>query len=622
MSLFAVLLLFGIAAFSCCTVSAEKEKVEVALSSGNGFMKISVLKFFMPLFQLKPIPYETPPIPLSAYFGDAFPTTSGIGSSHSRWVPTKAVKLGESSDATPYNGVWEIGLPQDVLLSNDYGLIMKSAARHHAISSKLDRIFKFESAPLVLQYDVKFQEMMECGGGYVKLISHSKNVDLSQFNDKTSFTIMFGPDKCGPNAKVHLIIRLENPITGKYKEHSAPQSTQSLGQYFQDKKTHLFTLGGLSVIVEALFATKLFPVINPDDKYYVYVDQREIMRGDLRKTLEPSVIPPSEIDDPMDTKPEEWDEREKIPDPNAVKPDDWDETQPEFIEDKDAVKPADWYEDEPEFIPDPEAKKPSDWDEDLDGKWEPPVIANPKCKTGSGCGTWSPPQKKNPLYKGKWKPPLVNNPNYKGQWKPRKIANPDYFELQNVFKELEPISAVGLELWTITPDVLFDNFLITNSKSDADAFAMHTWYAKQTAESSRDENISFIRRMINAAEAKPWLWAVYIIVLLLPVGVILFWCFGTSKKSISEFKKTDEPTEEGDSEEEGEEPTELNSSSSRGAVSREMEPSYSSDSDKNEESMLTGESEGFEKTESPGTASDTEEKSSPRLIRRQIRRED
>uniref|UniRef100_A0A5S6QIP0 Calnexin n=1 Tax=Trichuris muris TaxID=70415 RepID=A0A5S6QIP0_TRIMR len=573
---FCQVVLLGVAVLLCNRIGADKEKIEA-------------------------IPYETPPIPSSAYFGDAFPSASGIGS---RWVLTEATKAVEASDPTPYNGEWKIGLPQDVLLSNDYGLIMKSAARHHAISSKLDRIFKFESTPLVLQYDVKFQEMMECGGGYVKLISHSRDVDLSQFNDKTPFTIMFGPDKCGPNAKVHLIIRLENPVTGKFREHSAPQSDQNLVVFFQDKKTHLFTL-----------------VLNPDDKYYVYVDQREIMRGDLRKTLEPSIIPPKEIDDPTDTKPEEWDEREKIHDPNAVKPDDWDESQPEFVEDKDAVKPADWYDDEPDFVPDPAAKKPTDWDDELDGKWEPPVIPNPKCKTGSGCGVWIPPKKKNPLYKGKWSAPMIKNPNYQGQWKPRKVANPEYFELPNVFRELEPITAVGLELWTITPDVIFDNFLITNSKSDADAFAMHTWYAKQAAESSRDENVSFIRRIINAAEAKPWLWVVYVVVLLLPIGIILFWCFGTSKKSVGDSKKTDERCDDDDSEEETEEHRDPNSSSSRGVHSGDAEGSYSSDSENNDE--VQGGSESYEKSKTSGKSSGSEKESSPHgVARRAIRRED
>lgn len=39
--------------------------------------------------------------------------------------------------------------------------------------------------------------------------------------------------------------------------------------------------------------------------------------------LEPSITPPTVIDDPADKKPETWDEREKIDDPNVKKPDDW-----------------------------------------------------------------------------------------------------------------------------------------------------------------------------------------------------------------------------------------------------------------------------------------------------------
>ena len=44
-------------------------------------------------------------------------------------------------------------------------------------------------------------------------------------------------------------------------------------------------------------------------------------------------MPPQEIDDSDDKKPEDWDERERIPDPDATKPDDWDETAPAKIVD-------------------------------------------------------------------------------------------------------------------------------------------------------------------------------------------------------------------------------------------------------------------------------------------------
>ena len=34
-----------------------------------------------------------------------------------------------------------------------------------------------------------------------------------------------------------------------------------------------------------------------------------------------------------------------------------------------------------------------------------------------------------------------------------------------------PQAAVGLELWSMTPDILFDNFIITSDKSVADKWA-------------------------------------------------------------------------------------------------------------------------------------------------------
>ena len=57
----------------------------------------------------------------------------------------------------------------------------------------------------MLQYEVAFQNGLDCGGGYVKLLSSAKDLDLRQLTDKTPYTIMFGPDKCGSDSKFHLI---------------------------------------------------------------------------------------------------------------------------------------------------------------------------------------------------------------------------------------------------------------------------------------------------------------------------------------------------------------------------------------------------------------------------------
>ena len=117
-----------------------------------------------------------------------------------------------------------------------------------------------------------------------------------------------------------------------------------------------------------------------------------------------------------------------------------------------------WLEDEPQEIPDPDADKPSDWDEEMDGEWEAGLVENPKCASAPGCGKWHTPMIDNPLHKGKWHAPLINNPNYKGKWKPRKIPNPDYFFDPEPFR-MTPIGGIGIELWSMSNDIYFDNMV-------------------------------------------------------------------------------------------------------------------------------------------------------------------
>lgn len=67
----------------------------------------------------------------------------------------------------------------------------------------------------------------------------------------------------------------------------------------------------------------LASVLNPDNSYELFIDQSSVSRGNLLEDMVPPVNPPKEIDDPNDSKPDDWDERAKIPDPEAVKPNDW-----------------------------------------------------------------------------------------------------------------------------------------------------------------------------------------------------------------------------------------------------------------------------------------------------------
>uniref|UniRef100_U3IQ27 Calnexin n=1 Tax=Anas platyrhynchos platyrhynchos TaxID=8840 RepID=U3IQ27_ANAPP len=346
------------------------------------------------------VTYRAPVPTGEVYFVESFDKGTLDG-----WILSKAKKDDTDDEISKYDGKWEVQDMKDTKLPGDKGLVLVTRAKHHAISSKLSKPFVFDTKPLIIQYEVNFQNGIECGGAYVKLLSKTPELNLDQFHDKTPYTIMFGPDKCGEDYKLHFIFRHKNPKTGKYEEKHAKRPDADLKTYFTDKKTHLYTL-----------------VLNPDNSFEILVDQTVVNSGNLLNDMSPPVNPPREIEDPNDQKPEDWDERPKIPDPDAVKPDDWDEDAPAKIPDENAVKPEGWLDDEPEYVADPDAEKPEDWDEDMDGEWEAPQIANPKCEAAPGCGTWQRPMIDNPNYKGKWKPPMIDNVNYQGIWARRRSS--------------------------------------------------------------------------------------------------------------------------------------------------------------------------------------------------------
>lgn len=218
------------------------------------------------------------------------------------------------------------------------------------------------------------------------------------------------------------------------------------------------------------------------------VNGESVKEGSLLEDFNPPVNPEKEIDDPKDKKPADWVDEVKIPDPEATKPDDWDEDAPYEIVDEEAEKPDDWLEDEPTSIPDPEAEKPEDWDDEEDGDWIPPTVPNPKCTDVSGCGKWTRPMKKNPEYKGKWSAPMIDNPAYKGPWAPRKIANPHYFE-DKTPANLEPMGAIGFEIWTMQSDILFDNIYVGHSIEDAEKLRKETFDVKFPVEEAQEEAV-------------------------------------------------------------------------------------------------------------------------------------
>ncbi|OJJ57546.1 hypothetical protein ASPSYDRAFT_32691 [Aspergillus sydowii CBS 593.65] len=380
----------------------------------------------------------------------------------SRWNPSHAKKEDSKSEEDwAYVGEWAVEEPSVFKgIEGDKGLVVKNVAAHHAISAKFPKKVDNKGKTLVVQYEVKPQNSLVCGGAYMKLLQDNKKLSSDEFSNTTPYVIMFGPDKCGATNKVHFIFRHKNPKTGEYEEKhlKAPPAART------SKISSLYTL-----------------IVRPDQSFQILIDGDAVKNGTLLEDFSPAVNPEKEIDDPKDKKPDTWVDEAKIPDPEATKPDDWDEEAPFEIVDEAAEKPDDWLEDEPNSIPDPEAEKPEDWDDEEDGDWIPPTVPNPKCSEVSGCGPWSPPLIKNPAYKGKWSAPLIDNPAYKGPWAPRKIANPAYYE-DKTPSNFEPIGAIGFEIWTMQNDILFDNIYIGHSVEDAEKLRKETFDVKHAIE--------------------------------------------------------------------------------------------------------------------------------------------
>ena len=152
------------------------------------------------------------------------------------------------------------------------------------------------------------------------------------------------------------------------------------------------------------------------------------------------------------------------------------------IDDPEDTKPEDW--EKPEHIPDPDATKPEDWDDDMDGEWEPPMIDNPE-------------------YKGEWKPRQIDNPAYKGAWVHPEIDNPEYnAEDAKDLGKYDEFCKVGLDLWQVKSGTIFDNFVITDDVAEAKAHAEANWAATKDAEKAMKDAQDEEERQKAEEEAK------------------------------------------------------------------------------------------------------------------------
>lgn len=267
-----------------------------------------------------------------------------------RWVVSKwkDAQMGDFDTAVGSNSIDD----------SDKGLKTTQDARFYGISAEFPE-FSSEDKDLYIQYQVKYESDVECGGSYIKL--GPKMEDQTKFGDPTPYYIMFGPDKCGSSSRTHLIF--------SYKGENYLKKSDMPYKQMSDY--------GLP----ALYTLK----VGKDNKVDVWWNEDHLVKAaDLQEGWK--MLGEKEILDPEDTKPSDWVDEPMMEDPEDSKPDDW-------VEDKEIV--------------DPDATQPEDWDADEDGEWEPPMKANPDYK-----GEWKPKKISNPDYKGPWEQKKIPNPDF------------------------------------------------------------------------------------------------------------------------------------------------------------------------------------------------------------------
>uniref|UniRef100_A0A8C2NT91 Calreticulin n=1 Tax=Capra hircus TaxID=9925 RepID=A0A8C2NT91_CAPHI len=203
----------------------------------------------------------------------------------------------------------------------DKGLQTTQNSRFYAISARF-KPFSNKGKTLIVQYTVKHEQKMDCGGGYIKLFP--ADMDQKNLNGKSQYYIMFGPDICGFDIKtVHVILHFKNQY------HANKKSIRCKVDSF----THLYTL-----------------ILRPDLTYDVKIDGQSIESGSIEYDWQLTSLKNMEK---ASAEAEGWDQAAKD-------------------------KSQDW---EKHFL-DASASKPSDWKGELDGDWQAAMLQKPPYQDG------------------------------------------------------------------------------------------------------------------------------------------------------------------------------------------------------------------------------------------------
>ncbi|KAM7143766.1 calreticulin-3 isoform 2-T2 [Molossus nigricans] len=201
----------------------------------------------------------------------------------------------------------------------DGGLQTTQNGRFYAISARF-KPFSNKGKTLVIQYTVKHEQKMDCGGGYIKVFP--ADVDQKNLSGKSQYYIMFGPDICGFDIKkVHVILHFKN----QYHSNKKPIRCKV------DGFTHLYTL-----------------ILRPDLTYEVRIDGQGIESGSIEYDWNLTSL--------------------KKMDKTSAESKDWKQEKEDKLQD--------W---EKHFL---DASKPSDWNSELDGEWQAHMLQKPPYQDG------------------------------------------------------------------------------------------------------------------------------------------------------------------------------------------------------------------------------------------------
>jgi len=281
----------------------------------------------------------------TTYFAEDFSSKDSL----SGWVQSTVKSEDERGSIGLSAGKWVTDE------ASETGLKTLDDARFYVYSRSFPE-FSNDGKDLVLQFSVKHEQSIDCGGAYLKL--HPAGLDQAKYTGDSVYNIMFGPDICGGSKRTHFI------LTNKEKNHLIKNDIPTESDTF----THTYTL-----------------ILKPDNTFKVLIDGEEKRSGSIEDEFD--ILEPKKISDPAQSKPADWVDEPQMDDPEDKKPEGWDDI--------------------PATIVDPEAKKPEDWDDELDGEWEAPTVSNPDYK-----GAWRAKRIDNPAYKGPWVHPQIDNPAY------------------------------------------------------------------------------------------------------------------------------------------------------------------------------------------------------------------